>query len=113
MSKDNTLQDRLALHTWTLDPTPLVEILRIAPRAGWNAVELRHVDFQRAAKVGVSHLALIDIVRASGVKVATLGAEYGWMFATGSEQRRLFASLAETCENANALGCDLIMSASW
>lgn len=108
----STLQDRLALHTWTLDPTPLVEILRIAPRAGWNAVELRHVDFQRAAAAGISRLALIDIVRASGVKVATLGAEYGWMFTTGSEQRRLFASLAETCENANALGCDLIMSAT-
>ena len=46
------------------------------------------------------------------MKVATLGAEYGWMFATGSEQRRLFAALAETCETANALGCDTIMSAT-
>lgn len=112
MSKDSTLQDRLALHTWTLDPTPLVEILRIAPRAGWNAVELRHVDFTRAAEAGTSRPVLIDIVRASGVKVATLGAEYGWMFAKGPEQRRLFAALAETCESANALGCGLIMSAT-
>jgi len=112
VSEDSKLEDRLALHTWTLDPAPLVEILRVAPRAGWNAVELRHVDFKRAAEAGTSRPALIDIIRASGVKVATLGAEYGWMFAKGPEQRRLFTALVETCENAISLGCDLIMSAT-
>jgi 2-keto-myo-inositol isomerase len=112
VSSDHALQDRLALHTWTLDSTPLVEVLRIVPRAGWNAVELRHADFTRAFESGVSRLDVIELVRESRVKVATLGAEYGWMFATGSEQRRLFAALAETCETANALGCDTIMSAT-
>ena len=28
----------LALHTWTLDTTPLSEVLRIARAVGWNAV---------------------------------------------------------------------------
>lgn len=110
--EDGALQHRLALHTWTLDSTPLDDVLRIAPRAGWNAVELRHVDFVRAAETGTSRQALIDIIRESGVQVATVGAEYGWMFAKGPEQRRLFAALAATCESANALGCDLIMSAT-
>lgn len=108
----SALQERLALHTWTLDTTPLPEILRIALRTGWNAVELRHVDFVRAAAAGTSREALTAIVRASGVKVATLGTEYGWMFARGAEQRRLFGVLAETCEAAKALGCDTIMSAT-
>src|SRR5574341_2515203 len=31
----------LALHTWTLDTTPLTEVLRIARATGWDAVELR------------------------------------------------------------------------
>lgn len=106
------LQDRLALHTWTLDTSPLPEILRIVPQTGWNAVELRHADFVRAAASGRSRPELIELVRASGVRVATLGTEYGWMFAKGSEQRRLFAALAETCEAAKALGCDTIMSAT-
>jgi 2-keto-myo-inositol isomerase len=108
----NALQDRLALHTWTLDRTPLTEVLSIAPRAGWNAVELRHADFARASEAGMTRPNTIELVRASGVKVAILGAEYGWMFARGPEQRRLFAALAETCETANALGCDTIMSAT-
>lgn len=112
MSGNSALQDRLALHTWTLDSTPLVEVLRIAPRAGWNAVELRHADFARASEAGTSRPEVIELIRASGVKVATLGAEYGWMFATGPEQRRLFAALADTCEAANALRCDMIMSAT-
>ncbi len=112
MSDENALRERLALHTWTLDSTPLAEVLRIAPRAGWNAVELRHVDFARAFSVGNSRRDLIELIRASGVKVAILGAEYGWMFAKGREQRRLFAALAETCETASALGCDTIMSAT-
>lgn len=106
------LQNRLALHTWTLDTTPLADVLRIAPRTGWNAVELRHVDFVRAAASGTSRQELIELVRASGVRVVTVGAEYGWMFAKGPEQRRLFAQLAETCETAKALGCDTIMSAT-
>jgi sugar phosphate isomerase/epimerase len=106
------LQDRLALHTWTLDTTPLPEVLRIAPRAGWNAVELRHADFARAADAGMSRSDVIELVRGSAVRVATLGAEYGWMFARGAEQRRLFDSLSETCRTARALGCEMIMSAT-
>ena len=112
MSEASALGNRLALHTWTLDSTPLIEILRIAPRAGWNAVELRHADFMRAAEAGTSRPALTDIIRASRVKVATLGTEYGWMFGAGPEQRRLFDGLAETCGTAKALGCELIMSAT-
>lgn len=107
-----TLQDRLALHTWTLDTTPLSEALRIATRAGWNAVELRHADFARAAGAGMSRADVIELVRGSAVRVAILGAEYGWMFAKGSEQRRLLDSLSETCETAQALGCEMIMSAT-
>ena len=38
----------LALHTWTLDSTPLPEALAVAKRTGWEAVELRRIDFLRA-----------------------------------------------------------------
>ena len=34
------MRRRLALHTWTLDATPLAEALRIARAAGWDGVEL-------------------------------------------------------------------------
>ena len=46
------LGERLALHTWTLDTTPLPEVLRAARAAGWPALELRRIDFARAADAG-------------------------------------------------------------
>src|SRR5688572_7961873 len=105
------LSERLALHTWSLDTTPLAEALQAARDGGWNAVELRRVDFVRCFEKGMTNDEVIALVRESGVKVATLGAEYGFLFATGIERTRLFGVLEETAANARALDCDLIMVA--
>jgi len=43
--------------------------------------------------------------------VGVLGVEYGWLFARGDESERLFKAFRESCENAVALGCDMLMSA--
>src|SRR3989442_190957 len=42
------MKNPLALHTWTLDTTPLADLLAVARRTGWDAVELRRLDFLRA-----------------------------------------------------------------
>lgn len=105
------MRDRLALHTWTLDTTPLAEVLRAAKKAGWNAVELRRVDFTRCFEAGMTNVEVLALVRASGIKVACLGTEYGLIFAKGEEKDRLLKVLDETCANAVALGCDLVMVA--
>lgn len=107
----STLQNRLALHTWTLDTTPLPDVLRIARETGWNAVELRRLDFTRAFDAGSTNGEVLSLIRASGIKVATLGTESGWIFARGDERRRLLRVFEATCANAVALGCDLVMSA--
>jgi sugar phosphate isomerase/epimerase len=99
-----------ALHTWTLDTTPLSDVLRVARRAGWDAVELRRIDFARAAERGQSADAVLDLVRNSGLPVACVGVEMGWMFADGSERQRLLAAFAESCRWAAALGCRTVMS---
>src|SRR5690348_13512696 len=57
---------RLALHTWTLDTTSLAEVLRIATATGWEAVELRRIDFVRAGKQGQSQADVVALVRDSG-----------------------------------------------
>ncbi|MBM3357760.1 MAG: sugar phosphate isomerase/epimerase [Betaproteobacteria bacterium] len=106
------LKNRLALHTWTLDTTPLAEVLRIAPAAGWNAVELRRVDFVRCHEAGMSNDEVVGMVRRSGVKVAVMGTEYGILFAGKKDLGRLLDVLALTCANAVALGCDTIMTAT-
>jgi len=105
------MQNRLALHTWTLDTTPLADALRAAKNAGWDAVELRRIDFTRCFDKGMTHAQVLDLVRKSGLKVACIGTEYGLIFAQGDDKRRLLKVLEETCANAVALGCDLIMIA--
>lgn len=102
---------RLALHTWTLDTTPLPAALNAIRDAGWDGAELRHVDFERCAKAGLDNDAVLALVQASGVKVGILGTEYGLIFSEGAEQQRLMASLELTCKNAVKLGCSMIMIA--
>lgn len=107
----NSFRNPLALHTWTLDTTPLAGVLRAAKKAGWDAVELRRVDFTRCFEAGMTNAQVLDLVRASDLKVACLGTEYGLIFAQGKERDRLLQVLDETCANAVALGCDLVMIA--
>ena len=105
------MQNRLALHTWTLDTTPLADALRAASNAGWDAVELRRLDFTRCFEKGLTNAQVLDLIRRSGLRVACIGTEYGLIFAQGTEKERLLRVLDETCANAVALGCDLIMTA--
>lgn len=102
---------RLALHTWTLDTTPLPQALAAARDGGFDAVELRRIDFVRCYAQGLANGAVLDLIRAAGLPVCTLGCEYGWLFETGTESERLFADLRETAANAVALGCPWIMCA--
>lgn len=102
---------RLALHTWTLDTSPLDVALKSARDGGFDAVELRRTDFKRCYDKGVSNGAVLDMVCAANIPVITLGCEYGWIFATGDESTRLFDDLEETCDNAVALDCPMVMCA--
>ena len=105
----NLLHNHIALHTWTLDTTPLADALRIAREAGYNAVELRHVDFMRGRKSGMSEEAMVKLVRDANIKVAVIGTESGVLFETGDALKRLLESLRYVSEKAVALGCDVIM----
>jgi len=100
---------RLALHSWTLDTTPLPEMLRAAREAGYAGVELRYVDFKRAIERGMTPESVIETVRAGGIPVVVLGVENGLIFARGEEHGRLLASLEQSCRNAVALGCPMLM----
>ena len=102
---------RLALHMWTIDTTPLATALDAARVGGFDAVELRRTDFKRCYDAGMSNAQVLDLIRKGGIPVGVLGVEYGWLFATGDESKRLFKVFRESCENAVALGCDMLMSA--
>lgn len=104
------MKDRLALHTWSLDSTPLAEVLPIAARTGWNAIELRRVDFERAAEAGQTEQQVLDLVRQSGLPVASVGAVFGWMFAGRTEAAELLTEIEAACRRAAALDCQTVMS---
>lgn len=101
----------LALHTWTVDTTPLEGALAAAKAGGFEAVELRRVDFERCAKRGLDNAAVLDLVRKAGLPVSAMGVEYGWIFSAGAERERLLGVFRTCCENAVALGCGMMMSA--
>jgi sugar phosphate isomerase/epimerase len=105
-----SMPNPLALHTWTLDTTPLEDVLRIARATGWDAIELRRLDFTRAAEAGRTADAVIAAVRASGLAVACVGVELGWMWAEGAERDRLLRIFDEQCGHAAALGAPRVMS---
>lgn len=95
----------IALHTWTVDTTPLEAALAAAKEGGCDAVELRRIDFTRTPGA-------VDVVKKSRVPVACVGVEAGWIFSSkGEEQERLFAVFRESCQAAVALGCPTLMSA--
>ncbi len=100
----------LALHTWTLDTTPLAAILALAPGAGWDAVELRRADFERARDAGQTADDVVAMVRAAGLPVACVGARHGWMFADDAGRKALLDVLRDACRWARALGADTVMS---
>jgi 2-keto-myo-inositol isomerase len=102
---------RLALHMWTIDTTPLATALDAARAGGFDAVELRRTDFKRCYDAGMSNEEVLALIRNSGIPVGVLGVEYGWLFATADESKRLFKVFRESCENAVALGCNMLMSA--
>lgn len=102
---------RLALHTWTIDTTPLADALVAIRQASYDAAELRRTDFKRCYELGMSNDDVLAMIHASGVKVAVLGVEYGFLFATGAESKRIFEDFHVSCQNAVALNCPQLMSA--
>lgn len=104
------MTNQLALHSWTLDSTPLAEVLAIARQTGWDAVELRRVDFDRAESAGQSEAEVLNLVRESGLPVSAVGVESGWMFALGAQRERLLEVFTRSCVAAARLDCSIVMS---
>src|SRR3974377_766529 len=98
---------RLALHMWTIDTTPLATALDAAREAGYDAVELRRIDFKRCYEAGMSNAQVLDLVRKTGITVGVLGVEYGWLFATGEESKRNFGVFSDACADAGQVGWEV------
>ncbi|MGH2472485.1 MAG: sugar phosphate isomerase/epimerase family protein [Candidatus Limnocylindria bacterium] len=103
-------EERLALHTWTLDTTPLRTVLSVARRTGWSGVELRRIDFERQWSEGRSTGEILDLIRRSGLIVAAVGIRHGWMFAASAEWQDLLEIADQMSGIAQELNCAIVMS---
>jgi 4-hydroxyphenylpyruvate dioxygenase len=101
---------RLALHTGSLGAKPLDLALQVARETGWDAVELRYVDFTRQFEAGRSDREALALVSASGLPVCAMGVERGWFYAQDEERRRLFGIIERVSGWAAELGAPIIMS---
>lgn len=100
----------LSLHTWTLDTTALPTVLEVARSTGWDAVELRRLDFDRAEAAGQTGAQVLALVRDSGLLVSAVGVANGWMFADGAARDALLKTFERSCAAAAALDCPIVMS---
>jgi sugar phosphate isomerase/epimerase len=105
----SSLVDRIGLHTWTLDTTPLADTLRIAREAGYAAVELRYADYERAVADGQSIDEYLNTVKSSGIAVGCVGVEANLIYASGAERDRLLRSFELSCRIAAGVGCATLM----
>ncbi len=101
---------KLALHTGSLGAKPLDLALRVARETGWDAVELRYVDFTRLFEAGTSAAEALRLVRDSGLPVAAMGVERGWFYAEGEARQRLLGIIGEVSRWAEDLGAPIVMS---
>lgn len=105
----SSLQDRIGLHTWTLDTTPLADVLRIARDAGYAAVELRYIDYERAVADGQSLGEYLKTVKSGGIPVGCVGVENNLIYAAGAERERLLRSFELSCRISVGVGCATLM----
>src|SRR3954447_24746108 len=101
---------KLALHTGSLGAKPLDLSLQVARETGWDAVELRYVDFTRLLEAGKSASEALELVRASRLPVAAVGVERGWFYAEGGERKRLLDIISQVSGWAAELGAPIVMS---
>jgi len=101
---------KLALHTGSIGSSSLDVMLRAAKDAGWDGIELRHMDFARLLDGGMPIADILALVQQTGLPVTAVGAERGWVYSMGAERARLLASITEVCRWAVELGAPIVMS---
>src|SRR3954447_19126592 len=101
---------KLSLHLGTIERAPIGVALQVARETGWDGVELRHVDFARALDGGARIGEILAQVQASGLPVTAVGVERGWLYSTGEEQQRLFATIDKVAKWTVELDAPIVMS---
>jgi sugar phosphate isomerase/epimerase len=99
-----------SLNTSTIRPTPLLEKIAVASRAGYQAIEPWNNEVNEYLEQGGTMADLTKAIADHGLKVVSVIALHGWVTAEGDEYRRVLDECARCMEQAVALGSPYIVA---
>jgi sugar phosphate isomerase/epimerase len=98
------------LNTSTIRPTPLLEKIRIAGRAGYRAIEPWNDEITEYLDAGGTIDDLKSALDDAGLKVVSVIALHGWVTAEGDEYARVLDDCRRRMDQAAALGSPYIVA---
>jgi 2-keto-myo-inositol isomerase len=98
------------LNTSTIRPTPLLEKIAIAGKAGYNAIEPWNDEITEYLSQGGTLSELKRTLADAGLKVVSVIALHGWITATGAEHDRVLADCRRRMEQAAMLESPYIVA---
>jgi sugar phosphate isomerase/epimerase len=98
------------LNTSTIRPTPLLEKIRIAGRAGYGAIEPWNDEITEYLGAGGTMAELSGAIADAGLKVVSMIALHGWITAEGDAYRTVLDDCRRRMDQAAALGSPYIVA---
>ncbi len=99
-----------SLNTSTIRPTPLLEKIAIAGKAGYNAIEPWNDEITDYLSQGGTVPELKRALADAGLKVVSVIALHGWITAAGAEHQRVKDDCRRRMAQAAALGSPYIVA---
>jgi sugar phosphate isomerase/epimerase len=98
------------LNTSTIRPTPLLDKIKVAAAAGYEAIEPWNDEITEYVNQGGSMADLKKAIDDAGMKVVSVIALHGWVTAEGDENAKVFAECRRRMDQAAELGSRYIVA---
>jgi sugar phosphate isomerase/epimerase len=98
------------LNTSTIRPTPLLDKIKVAAAAGYQAIEPWNDEITEYVNQGGSLPDLKKALEDAGLKVVSVIALHGWITAEGDEKVKAFAECRRRMDQAAELGSRYIVA---
>ncbi len=98
------------LNTSTIEPSPLLEKIRAAAKAGYHGIELWFADIRNFQNQGGSLDDIVKMLQDWGLQVPSMIALHGWMDAYGDAYVRALDECKRLLELAAQLGCKKVVA---
>jgi len=98
------------LNTSTIRPTPLLEKIEVAGKAGYAAIEPWNDEITAYLDQGGTHSELKGALANTGLKVVSMIALHGWITSEGAEHRRVLDDCRRRMAQAVDLGSPYIVA---